>query len=117
MALLKDTAVAGTLRVTEKVLTTGLQTDVVNAPTTSGGSTLGPGTSGQVLKSNGTATYWGTDNNSMSGVKGDAESSYRTGNVNITAADLGAVAVAQGSENAGKFLKVNSSGNVELVAL
>ena len=39
-----------------------LQTNKVLAPTASGGSTYGPGTNGQVLKSNGTGTYWGADN-------------------------------------------------------
>lgn len=47
------------------------------------------GTNGQVLKSNGTNIVWGSDNNSVTGVKGNAESSYRTGNVNITAANIG----------------------------
>jgi hypothetical protein len=61
----------------------------VNAPTASNGTTYGPGTSGQVLKSNGTSVYWGTDSNSVTGVKGNSESSYRTGNVNITAANIG----------------------------
>ena len=35
-----------------------IQTNKVLAPTTSGGSTYGAGTSGQVLTSNGTGTYW-----------------------------------------------------------
>lgn len=39
----------------------GLKVTKVSAPTTSGGSTYGPGSSGQVLKSNGTSVYWGTD--------------------------------------------------------
>ena len=33
-------------------------------PTTSNGTTYGPGTNGQVLKSNGTSIYWANDNNS-----------------------------------------------------
>lgn len=33
-------------------------------PTTSNGDTYGPGTNGQVLKSNGTSIYWANDNNS-----------------------------------------------------
>ena len=32
-------------------------------PTASNGTTYGPGTNGQVLKSNGTTVYWATDNN------------------------------------------------------
>ena len=37
-------------------------TNKILAPTTSGGSTYGVGTNGQVLKSNGTTVYWGADN-------------------------------------------------------
>ena len=44
-------------------------------------------------------TYWvqndyksDTNTQTVSGVKGDAESSYRTGNVNLTAANIGALA-------------------------
>ena len=40
-------------------LGTSIQTPKVLAPTTSGGSTYGAGTSGQVLTSNGTTSYWG----------------------------------------------------------
>ena len=53
----------------------------------------------------------------MSGIKGSSESSYRTGQVNITPENIGAVAIAQGSENAGKFLTIDSSGNVVLTAV
>ena len=53
----------------------------------------------------------------ITGVKGNSESSYRTGNVNITAANVGAVALSQGTNNAGKFLIVNSSGNVEAISM
>lgn len=38
--------------------------DVLNIPTSSGGTTFGPGSNGQVLKSNGTTVYWANDNNS-----------------------------------------------------
>ena len=38
--------------------------DTLNIPTASGGTTFGPGTSGQVLKSNGTTVYWASDSNS-----------------------------------------------------
>ncbi len=40
--------------------------DVLNIPTSSGGTTFGPGSNGQVLKSNGTTVYWASDNNSNS---------------------------------------------------
>ena len=38
--------------------------DVLNIPTSSGGTTFGPGSNGQILKSNGTTVYWASDNNS-----------------------------------------------------
>lgn len=64
MAQLKDSIVSGNLRVTDTTLTDTLQVTTIKAPTTSGGTAYGPGTSGQVLKSNGTTTYWASDSNS-----------------------------------------------------
>jgi len=58
MAQLKDSIVSGNLRVTDTTLTDTLHVTTIKAPTSSGGTTYGPGTSGQVLKSNGTMTYW-----------------------------------------------------------
>ena len=89
MAQLKDLIVNGASRLIGDAFVNKIQTTTINAPTSSGGTTYGPGTSGQVLKSNGTSVYWGTDSNSVTGVKGNSESSYRTGNVNITAANIG----------------------------
>ena len=117
MAQLKDTVISGNLRVTESVQADKVQTSKLNLPTASNGTTYGPGSNGQVVKSNGTSVYWGADNNSVTGVKGNSESSYRTGQVNLTAANVGAVATSQGTGNAGRFLMVNSSGNVEATAV
>lgn len=64
MAQLKDSIVSGNLRVTDTTLTDTLQVTKIKAPTTSGGTTYGVGTNGQVLKSNGTSTYWGSDTSS-----------------------------------------------------
>ena len=64
---------------------------VYTHPTTAGNKHIpSGGASGQILRwsADGTAT-WGDDNNSLTGVKGNAESSYRTGNVNITPANIG----------------------------
>lgn len=50
------------------------------------------GTAGQVLTSNGTsAPTWETISGTVTGVKGNAETAYRTGNVNLTPANIGAV--------------------------
>lgn len=61
MAQLKDSVVSGNLRVTDSTLTDTLQVTTIKAPTSSG--TYGPGTSGQVLKSNGSSVYWTSDSN------------------------------------------------------
>lgn len=63
MAQLKDTIVSGNLRVTDTTLTDTLQVTIIKAPTSSGGTTYGTGTNGQILKSNGTAIYWAADSN------------------------------------------------------
>ena len=63
MAQLKDSIVSGNLRVSDTTLSTTVQLTTLRAPTTSGGTTYGPGTSGQVLKSNGTTSYWAADSN------------------------------------------------------
>lgn len=60
MAQLKDTVVSGNLRVTDITLTGTIQTTTVNAPTSSGGTSYGPGTNGQFIRSNGTSSYWGS---------------------------------------------------------
>ncbi len=44
--------------------TGGVKTNIIQAPTSSGGSTYGTGSSGQVLKSNGSTIYWANDSNS-----------------------------------------------------
>lgn len=60
MALLKDTTVSGSLRATDSIFTTELQTQILNAPLTSNGTEYGPGTDGHILRSNGVSSYWGT---------------------------------------------------------
>ena len=68
MAQLKDTVVAGSLRATDTVYADTVQAKVIEAPTASNGTTYGPGTSGQVLKSNGSSVYWASDSNSDTNV-------------------------------------------------
>lgn len=41
-----------------------LKTNTINIPTSSGGTTYGAGSNGQVIKTNGTTVYWASDNNS-----------------------------------------------------
>jgi len=91
MAQLKDSIVSGSLRITDTTFADTLQVDTIKARSNSTATTYGVGTSGQVLKSNGTNVYWANDSDSVTGVKGNAESSYRTGQVNLTPANIGAV--------------------------
>ena len=63
MAQFKDSIVSGNLRVTDEILTNLLQTGILRIPTSSGGTTYGLGTSGQIIKSNGSSVYWADDNN------------------------------------------------------
>lgn len=75
MAQLRDTIVSGNLRVTDTTLTDTLHVTTIKAPTSSGGTTYGPGTNGQILKSNGTTTYWAADSNTDTKVKVTASTS------------------------------------------
>ncbi len=63
MAQLKNTLVTGNLKITNKTTTDSLQVTTVYAKANSTATTYGVGTNGQVLKSNGTMTYWATDAN------------------------------------------------------
>ena len=64
MAQLNDLLVLGNSNLLGTVSApAGLSTNLLLIPTASGSATYGAGSSGQVLKSNGTTIYWGTDNN------------------------------------------------------
>lgn len=39
-----------------------IKTKIIDLPTTASGSTYGPGSNGQIIKSNGTNAYWADDN-------------------------------------------------------
>jgi hypothetical protein len=60
-------------------------------------------------KLNGIAS--GAQVNSITGVKGDSESSYRTGNVNLTAANIGAAAASDVSVSANIPMSTFATGN------
>lgn len=94
MAQLKDLVVNGASRFIGDIFGNKAQLTTLEAPTSAGGSTFGPGTNGQILKSNGSSLYWSDDNGGVTGVKGNAETTYRTGEVNLTAANiLGSTAI------------------------
>lgn len=60
MAQLKDSVVSGSMRVTDTLYDDTTQTRVLQVPTEASATTYGPGTDGQVIKSNGTNSYWST---------------------------------------------------------
>ena len=60
MAQLKDTVVSGSLRATDTLYSTTAQFQILRAPTASNGTTFGPGSANNLLKSNGTSVYWTT---------------------------------------------------------
>lgn len=60
MAQLKDLIVTGASQLIGDAYTSQIQISKLNALTDASATTYGPGTSGQVLMSNGTNTYWGT---------------------------------------------------------
>lgn len=73
--------------------------NMVGASTTAAGKAgLAPapaaGTANRFLRSDGT---WATVQSGVTGVKGSSETDYRTGNVNITAANVGALSLAGGT--------------------
>ena len=69
MAQLKDTTIQGSARITDTLYSNAVQAKIFNIPTASNGTTYGPGTDGQVLKSNGASVYWASDSNSDINVK------------------------------------------------
>lgn len=66
MAQLKDTTVLGSLRATDTLFSTTSQFQILRAPTSSGGTTYGPGSDKQILQSNGTSVYWSSITPSIS---------------------------------------------------
>ena len=79
MAQLKDLIVNGASRFIGDTFINKLQITSVSAPTSAGGTTYDTGTNGQVLKSNGTTVYWGTDNNSGTVTKVTAGTGLKVG--------------------------------------
>lgn len=59
MAQLRDLIVQGVTRIIGKLVTTETQIQKLDAPLSDGSSSFGSGTSGQVLKTNGSSIYWG----------------------------------------------------------
>ena len=63
MAQLKDLVVNGATRLIGDAYANSIQITTIKIPTASGGTSYSAGTSGYVIKSNGTSVYWAPDNN------------------------------------------------------
>lgn len=86
-----------------------LKVRILNIPTSSGGSTYGAGSSGQVLKSNGTTVYWDADNNTTySAGTGISISSNQISNSGVRS-------ISTGSTNG--TISVNTNGTSTDVAV
>lgn len=69
-----------------------------------------PGNTTSYLRGDGTWATISVPSGAVSGVKGNAESTYRTGNVNLTPANIGAIPNG-GAESLTDELTINASGN------
>ena len=103
MAQLKDTVVAGSLRATDTVYSTTSQFQILNIPTSSNGTTYGPGTSGQILKTNGTSVYWSNETDTDTKV---------TQNAAITTAGAYPVILAASTATAATTSTVNKTSSL-----
>ena len=115
MALLKDTVISGSLRATDSIYTTTLQTAILNAPTASNGTSFGPGTNNNVLKSNGSSVFWGTIGKSEVGLGNVANSTYAGGtavtlNGTSKAGSTASFYAPEGAGTANQYLKSSGSG-------
>ena len=135
MAQLKDTVITGNLNVTNEVLANSIQTNIIKIPTTSGSTTYGLGTAGQVIKSDGTGAYWAADSAGVTSITVKATSPIAidssaaitsTGTRTISHANSGATAGSYGDSSAqtptygGTFkvpyLSVNATGHVTSIS-
>lgn len=111
MAQLKDLLVAGPSRLIGDVYTTNLQVNTLLAPSTSGGTTYGAGTNGQVLMSNGTSSYWGT----LGSMATETATNYIPKSIGTTKGDIiywsaASTPARLAIGTAGYFLKATTNG-------
>ena len=100
MAQLNDLLVAGSSNfLGEASFLDIVKLTTLNLPTASNGTTYGPGSNGQVLKSNGSTVYWGTDNNpTLAGLGGiGAVTASGTSPLTLTAKQTGTSVAITGS--------------------
>lgn len=88
MAQLKNTIILGDLSVTGAAHLAKVYTNILNAPTTSNGTTFGLGSDGQVLTSNGTQIYWGHSLNATINAGTASKIAYYSGANAISAGSI-----------------------------
>lgn len=115
MAILKDTIVSGSLRATDTIYGVTGQFTTLKIPTASNGTTYGAGTSGQVLKTNGTSVYWAADANDNNAVT-QAAAITTAGAYPIIIANSTATTAVTGSVNKTSTLTYNPSTKALLTA-
>lgn len=115
MAILKDTIVSGSLRATDTLYGVTGQFTTLKIPTASNGTTYGAGTSGQVLKTNGTSVYWAADANDNNAVT-QAAAITTAGAYPIIIANSTATTAVTGSVNKTSTLTYNPSTKALLTA-
>ena len=107
MAQLKDTTVSGSLRATDTIYTSTLQTQILHAPTTSNGTSYGAGTNGQILRTNGTSAYWG---NGVTSLKLQTSTPLSGGSATATTGDS-SYTIGFANQNPNKVLAGPSTGS------
>lgn len=60
MANIKDLIINGSTRIINTLYANNIKTNKIKIPTSNGSSTLGVGSNGQVVSSNGTTVFWKT---------------------------------------------------------
>lgn len=107
LAQLKDSIVQGSLRATDSLLTTTLQTKILNVPTSNGGTTYGAGTSGHILFSGGSTNgaYWGA----TTGITSVGTITAGTWNSTIIGFTSGEVLIGNGANAVGTRAIVNNT--------
>lgn len=113
MAQLKDLIVNGASRLIGDAYTNKIQINSISAYSNSGKTTYGLGSSGQILKSDGTNIYWANDNNSggtVTSVRVQASSPLQSSSSAAQSASLNTTISFQ-NQNANTILAGPSSGS------
>lgn len=113
MAQLKNLLVNGATRIVGTLYANLLKTNTIEVPTEQGGIIYGPGSSGQVLKSDGANVYWGTVSSSGGAILyGVCDTAAETVNKTVSIPDV--TELVTGLTIQVKFTNTNSATNPTL---